>query len=199
VPVRAEFFAVATELPDGPPSLLVLGGSQGARQVNRLVPEAVGRLERRFPDLAVRHQCGAAHVGETQAAYFAAHAERIEVVPFIADVAAAMAAAHLVVSRAGALTVAEICAAGRPALLLPLAIAGAHQVENARLLAEAGAAHLLDPEGLDAEALAAALGELLADRATLRRMAAAARALARPDAVGRIADRVAVLAAGEGR
>lgn len=199
VPVRAEFFAVAPELPPGAPRLLVLGGSQGARSINRLLPVAVARLARRFPDLQVLHQCGAAHVGETTGAYLAAQTERVEVVPFLADVAGAMAAAHLVVSRAGALTVAEICAAGRPALLLPLGIAGAHQVENAQGLAAAGAARLLAPADLSAEALEAAVAELLGDPEALRRMALAARPLARPDAVAAIADRAAAVAGGGAR
>jgi UDP-N-acetylglucosamine--N-acetylmuramyl-(pentapeptide) pyrophosphoryl-undecaprenol N-acetylglucosamine transferase len=217
VPVRAAFYAVGAPPPlaagaeAGPrPRLLVLGGSQGARQVNLLLPAAVARARRELPGLAVLHQAGAKHVEETRAAYLAAGladdlaSGAIEVVPFLDDVAGAMAASHLLVSRAGAITVAEICAAGRGAVLLPLAIAQAHQVDNARLLAAAGAAEMLlaDPEdeagAAGEEAMAAALAgrltALLADPGRLAAMGRAARALARPDAASAIADRLEELA-----
>jgi len=217
VPVRAAFFAVGPPPPlgasdskrsdDARPRLLVLGGSQGARQVNRLLPAAVARARRELPGLSVLHQAGAKNVEETRAGYLAAgladdlSSGAVEVVPFLDDVAGAMAASHLLVSRAGAITVAEICAAGRGALLLPLAIAQAHQVDNARLLAEAGAAEMMvagaaGEAGEDAMAqdLGSRLITLLADPGRQVAMGRAARALARPDAVAAIADRMAELA-----
>jgi len=213
VPVRAAFFAVGPPPPllttgsDSRPRLLVLGGSQGARQVNRLLPAAVARARRELPGLSVLHQAGAKNVEETRAGYRAAGlaadltSGAVEVVPFLDDVAGAMAASHLLVSRAGAITVAEICAAGRGALLLPLAIAQAHQVDNARLLAEAGAAEMMvagsaGEAGEDAMAqdLGSRLITLLADPGRQVAMGRAARALARPDAVAAIADRMAELA-----
>jgi len=111
-------------------------------------------------------------------------------------VAGAMEASHLIVSRAGAITVAEITAAGRAALLLPLSLAEGHQKENARALEEVGAARCLvdsasageSAEAARVDALRAALEELLGDRERLRRMAEAARSLARPDAAADIAD-----------
>jgi len=110
------------------------------------------------------------------------------VVAFIDDVAAAMAAAHLVVSRAGALATAELAAAGRPAVLVPLTAAGAgHQRANADRMQEAGAALALPGEALGAEELGAALVMLLRDRPRLEVMSAAARRLARPDAAAQIA------------
>jgi UDP-N-acetylglucosamine--N-acetylmuramyl-(pentapeptide) pyrophosphoryl-undecaprenol N-acetylglucosamine transferase len=195
VPVREAFFRVperpAAEVA-GPPRLLVLGGSQGARQLNELLPEALATLARDLAGLAVRHQSGAAHLEATRRAYGEAGlgAEAVTVTPFIDDVAAAMAEADLVVSRAGALTVAEIAAAGRPSILVPLALAGGHQVDNARALAAAGAARLLAPGEAGAEALAALLRELVADRRLLTVMGRAARALARPGAAAAIALRV---------
>ena len=193
VPVRAAFFAVPAMLPStGSPRLLVLGGSQGARQINQAMPEAAARLLARLPALTILHQAGARNLEETRAAYAAAGvgASQVEVVPFLDDVAGAMAASHLLVSRAGAITVAEICAAGRPALLIPLAIAKGHQVDNARLLVEAGGAQMIRSDEISAERLAASLEELLADGERLAAMGRAARALARPRAVADIADRL---------
>ena len=206
VPVREPFFAVSGALPDGPLRLLVLGGSQGARQINRAIPEAARRLLDEIPGLSIRHQAGGKNVEETLAAYRAAgldeaHRSRVEVVPFIEDVAGALAESHLIVSRAGAVTVAEICAAGRPALFLPLTIAKGHQIENARLLERAGAAEVLvEGDGAPGSAepfaarLAAKLIDLLADREGLARRAAAARGLARPRAVAAIADALEAVA-----
>jgi UDP-N-acetylglucosamine--N-acetylmuramyl-(pentapeptide) pyrophosphoryl-undecaprenol N-acetylglucosamine transferase len=192
VPVRPEFHVVPPGLPAPPPRLLVLGGSQGARQLNELLPAALALLG---DPPRVMHQCGERHLETTRAAYAAAGlgGQRVELAPFLADVAGAMADAHLVVSRAGAMTLAELCAAGRPALLVPLRLAGGHQEENARLLERAGAARLLataTPEGL-----AAALADLLGDAGRLAGMAAAARSLARRDAATAIADRSAALVA----
>jgi UDP-N-acetylglucosamine--N-acetylmuramyl-(pentapeptide) pyrophosphoryl-undecaprenol N-acetylglucosamine transferase len=228
VPVRAAFFAVP-EMPDMPgmpeafgesapaggaaapsgagaaPRLLVLGGSQGARQLNRALPAAAALLLAAVPELRIVHQAGARHVDETRAAYASAvaagaagaagaAAEQVEVVPFLADVAAAMAASHLLVSRAGAITVAEICAAGRAALLAPLAIAAGHQQDNARLLAAAGGALVLTVADLEPGPLGARLHALLTDGERLAAMGRAARALARPDAAAAIAGRLEALA-----
>lgn len=206
VPVREAFFAIPSALPEGPRRLLVLGGSQGARQINRAMPQAARRLLDEVPDLSIRHQAGGKNAEETLAAYRDAGLDeaqlaRVEVVPFIEDVAGALGESHLIVSRAGAVTVAEICAAGRPALFLPLTIAKGHQVENARLLERAGAAEVLvegdrAPGSAEpfAERLAAKLIDLFADRDGLARRAAAARALAKPQAVAAIADALEAVA-----
>jgi UDP-N-acetylglucosamine--N-acetylmuramyl-(pentapeptide) pyrophosphoryl-undecaprenol N-acetylglucosamine transferase len=200
VPVRRAFFAVP-ELsggdlrPGGVRFLLVLGGSQGARQLNEAVAAAAPRLLAACPGLRILHQAGARNLEETRAAYAAAGApaERVEVAPFLDDVAAAMAASHLLVSRAGAITVAEACAAGRPALLAPLAIAAGHQEDNARLLAAAGGGEVLRAADLAPEALAPRLAALLANGERLAAMGRAARALARPDAAAAIAGRLVTL------
>lgn len=181
-----------------PPRLLVLGGSQGARQVNRALPAAAALLLAGMPELRIVHQAGARHFDETRAAYAAAGASprQVQVVAFVDDVAGAMAACSLLVSRAGAITVAEICAAGRAALLAPLAIAKGHQQDNARLLAAAGGAEVLALPDLEPAPLAARLGALLGDGARLAAMGRAARALARPDAAAAIAGLLEELAGG---
>jgi UDP-N-acetylglucosamine--N-acetylmuramyl-(pentapeptide) pyrophosphoryl-undecaprenol N-acetylglucosamine transferase len=208
VPVREELFAIPVQLPvsaEGELRLLVLGGSQGSHQLNQLVPAAVGRL--RLPagrSLRVVHQCGRAHVETTQVAWQAAGVapalyDRVEVLPFVVDVPGALAAAHIVVSRAGAITLAELCAAGRPSILVPLAIAAGHQQGNAEAMERAGAARVLAGAAATPERLAALLAELFAGAegaplATLQRMADAARRLARPGAADAIVDRLAEVA-----
>lgn len=195
VPVREAFFAASPVRAEGKPRLLVLGGSQGSQRLNAVLPAALERLFSALPELSVLHQCGDPHLETTLAAYRGAGLEtpRLRVVPFVDNVPAAMAAVDLVVSRAGAITLAEICAAGRPSLLLPLAIAAGHQEANARLLAEAGAACLLTDGELDATRLAEELRALLGERERLVAMGARARALARPGAAAAIADHLSEL------
>jgi UDP-N-acetylglucosamine--N-acetylmuramyl-(pentapeptide) pyrophosphoryl-undecaprenol N-acetylglucosamine transferase len=197
VPVRDELFAIPEGLPESAePRLLVLGGSQGAQQINRLLPAAVAALPAELARLQVVHQCGERNLEATRAAWAAVGTPaRVEVVPFIADVPAAMAAAHLVLSRAGAITLAELCAAGRPSLLVPLAIAAGHQETNAAALERAGAARVLRAGEVDVERLTGELASLLADRERLAAMAHAARSLARPGAADAIVDRLAEVAA----
>jgi UDP-N-acetylglucosamine--N-acetylmuramyl-(pentapeptide) pyrophosphoryl-undecaprenol N-acetylglucosamine transferase len=200
VPVRREFFAVPEPPAEGEAArLLVLGGSQGARQLNRALPAAAARLLAALPGASIVHQAGPRELEETRRAYAAAGApaERAEVVPFLDDVAGAMAASVLIVSRAGAITVAEICAAGRGALLVPLAIALGHQEANARLLAAAGGAEVLGPAELEPEPLATRLAALLGDRGRLAAMGRAARSLARPGAAAAIAAGLEAVAAGK--
>jgi UDP-N-acetylglucosamine--N-acetylmuramyl-(pentapeptide) pyrophosphoryl-undecaprenol N-acetylglucosamine transferase len=117
-------------------------------------------------------------------------AASVEVTAFIDDMAAAMQRAGLIVSRAGAVTIAEIAAAGRPAVLIPLAGAAGHQRANAELLAGAGAAVVVAPEKADAGRLAHIVGELLVDEPRRRRMGEAARRLAHSDAARSIADAI---------
>ncbi|WP_345780289.1 undecaprenyldiphospho-muramoylpentapeptide beta-N-acetylglucosaminyltransferase [Thermomonas sp.] len=168
----------------GPLRLLVLGGSQGARALNAAVPAAVAALG--LP-VDVLHQAGEKLLDEARAAYAKAGVQaRVE--PFIADMAAAYGWADLVVCRAGALTLAELCAVGVGGVLVPFPQAvDDHQTRNAQYLVERGAALLL-PQSDD---LASRLGEVLKTLATDpgRRvgMARAARALARPDAARDVA------------
>lgn len=192
IPVRSEFFRDSS-LPPLPPRLLVLGGSQGAREINELLPPVVERLAVELGDLEVLHQTGAAHAESVQRDYAGrdlGHA-RVRVEAFLEDVASAMVGAHLIVSRAGALTLAEICAAGRGSVLLPLTIAAGHQKDNAERLVAADAARLVADQANDpaarTEATADLLMSLLGQSARLAAMGAAARSLARPDAAAEIA------------
>ena len=186
LPPPAQRFA----LRNGALRLLVLGGSQGARALNLAVPHALASLN---GQVQVRHQCGEKLREEAEQAYAQAGiAATVE--PFIADMAAAYAGADLVVCRAGALTLAELCAAGVGSILVPFPRAvDDHQTRNAEYLVEHGAALLLRQGDALAEELHAALATLAADPATRLRMAEAARALAMPDSAERVAD--AVLAA----
>jgi UDP-N-acetylglucosamine--N-acetylmuramyl-(pentapeptide) pyrophosphoryl-undecaprenol N-acetylglucosamine transferase len=200
VPIRKEFAAEPAPLPAGPPRLLLLGGSQGALSLNRAFPAVVARLVAAFPGLSVLHQTGEKHLEVARTAWSAAGvpAGTVELVPFLDDVVGAMAGCHLVLGRAGAITVAEIAAAGRGAVLAPLsALAENHQKANAQAFAEAGAARVVadpaaDPVAFENETVAV-LGELLAHPAALAGMATAARAAARLDAAARIADWVVAL------
>ena len=190
-PVRASIAAVPPPAQryadrDGPLRLLVLGGSQGAQSLNAALPEVLRRRGARMP-VAVRHQCGAKHFDRARAAYMNAGIEA-DVVPFEDDMAAAYAWADLVICRSGALTLAELAAAGVPAILVPYPHAvDDHQTKNAQAIVAAGAASLVAEGDEFVKRLGAAF-EALNDRARLLRMASAARALAKPDAAKRIAD-----------
>ncbi|MBN8728187.1 MAG: undecaprenyldiphospho-muramoylpentapeptide beta-N-acetylglucosaminyltransferase [Xanthomonadales bacterium] len=189
-PVRAEIVALpppAERLAgrSGPLRVLVLGGSQGARSLNLAVAGALRGGPDGIP--MVRHQCGAAGLDAAREAYAAAGVEAA-ISPFIDDMAGAYAWADLAICRAGALTLAELAAAGLPAILVPYPHAvDDHQTRNAEALVSAGAARLV-PEGADFEARLAAALAAIADRGVLAAMAAAAREFARPDAAVRIAD-----------
>jgi UDP-N-acetylglucosamine--N-acetylmuramyl-(pentapeptide) pyrophosphoryl-undecaprenol N-acetylglucosamine transferase len=185
LPVPSERFAGRS----GPVRLLVLGGSQGAYALNTALPALLAKLpEAQRP--TVRHQCGERHADASRRVYEQAGVAA-SVEPFIADMAEAYAWADLVVCRAGALTLAELCAAGVGSLLVPFPKAvDDHQTRNAEYLVERGAARLLpEGEGFDARLLAA-LTDLLADAPARLAMAGAARAAARPDAAERVADLV---------
>jgi len=200
-PVRAEIAAI--EAPetryaqrDGAARLLVLGGSQGALTLNRVVPRALAHIAAARRPL-VRHQTGSRTAGEAADAYRQAGVDA-GLSDFIEDMAAAYAWADLVICRAGALTVAEVAAAGLPAIFVPYpAAVDDHQTANARALAEAGAAIIVPERELTEYALAELLSTLLADRAALGARASTARSLAQPDALVRIRD--CCLALAEGR
>jgi UDP-N-acetylglucosamine--N-acetylmuramyl-(pentapeptide) pyrophosphoryl-undecaprenol N-acetylglucosamine transferase len=170
----------------GPVRLLVTGGSQGARSLNRLVPAALGRVSSGL-QVEVRHQCGQGWLEETTDAYQAAGLEA-DVTEFIDDMADAYGWADVLVCRAGALTVSEVAAAGLAAVFVPFPHAvDDHQTRNAEFLVERGAALLLAEAGLDAERLAQALNDLLGDRPRQIDMAIRSRAAATPDSAGQVA------------
>ena len=190
-PVRAAISALPTPVQrmsarSGTPHLLVLGGSLGARALNLALPQALAQLSpAQRPE--VLHQCGSRGFDEARAAYAKAGVQA-QVVPFIEDMAGTYAWADLAVCRAGALTLAELTAAGLGAVLVPFPHAvDDHQTRNAEALVAAGAAELMQESNLDVQALAQRLQSLLGDRATLLAMAQAARTLAKPDAAAVIA------------
>lgn len=198
-PVRREITAVPEPSVrfagrDATLRLLVIGGSLGAQALNRIVPQAVAQLAPAERP-AVYHQTGRAGVAEVEAHYRELDGEsRVEA--FIADMAAAYAWADLVVCRAGALTIAELAAAGVGAVLVPFPYAtDDHQTGNARYLVNAGAAVLLPQAELDAKKLAGVLARFSASREELFEMACRARRLARPDAARQVA-RLCLEAAG---
>ena len=189
-PVRADIASI--DDPDirlagreGPIRLLILGGSQGALALNETVPAALALL----PDALVpivRHQAGERTLDAARTAY-QQHGVDAEVTPFIEDMAAAYAWADLVICRAGALTVAELSAAGLPAILVPFpAAVDDHQTANARPMAEAGAAAVMQQSELTEQSLAGLLKDWLGSRDALRERARKARSLARPEALHRI-------------
>ena len=200
-PVRADITAVlppAERYPrrTGPLRVLVVGGSLGAAALNETVPQALARLDPEARPIVV-HQAGERQIDALRAAYARVQVEG-ELRPFIDDMAAAYADADLVICRAGALTVAELAAAGVASLLVPFPHAvDDHQTGNARFLADRGAAYLLPQTELSPDRLAGILSSL--DRGRLLNMAEHARALAKPLAAVAVAHVCAELAGGDAK
>src|SRR5215469_14711735 len=193
VPVRQEFFTVSSPTQSYPPTLLVFGGSQGAHAINLAVTAAVPEVQGRLPGLRVIHQTGERDYNEVQAAYTRAGIAA-EVSAFIDNMPQAFAGADLLVCRSGASTVAEVTAAGKPAIFIPFPrAADDHQRRNAEAIAEAGAAVLIPEAELTPEKLAQTVTELLSDPARLQTMAAKARQLGHPDAAAKVAEMVVQL------
>ena len=200
-PVRPEFLGAVrpqgeSDTHDGGRfRVLVFGGSQGAHAINVAMVEAAPRLAADGSHLRVTHQTGERDVEMVRTAYRAAGLQA-EVEPYLFDMGARIAAADLIVCRAGATTLAEITAAGKPAILVPLPTAtDDHQRKNAEALASAGAAELMLQAEMTGRSLSELLLTLAADRERRMRVARAARALARPDAAKVIVDRALELVA----
>jgi UDP-N-acetylglucosamine--N-acetylmuramyl-(pentapeptide) pyrophosphoryl-undecaprenol N-acetylglucosamine transferase len=195
-PVRAGFLQPASpsSAPRAALGVLIFGGSQGAHAINVACVAAAPKLAAAAAPLAVNHQTGESDVALVREGYERAGlAARVE--PFLFEMHREMSAADLVVCRAGASTLAEVTAAGKPAILVPLPTAtDDHQRQNARVLAEAGAAELIEQRELTGDRLAAAMLALAGDADRRARMAAAARRLAKPDAATVIAGRALALA-----
>ena len=190
-PVRTELLArgaAASYDYDGsrPLRLLVVGGSQGALAINSVLPPA---LAAGSAAVEVRHQTGVAHAERVRDLYEQCRGLSVELLPFIEDMAGAYEWADLILCRAGALTLAELTIMGRPAILVPLPNAiDNHQARNADWLVSQGAAVLLPQSEMSVECVARLLEEFCSAPERLQRMAAAARAAARPDATARVAD-----------
>jgi UDP-N-acetylglucosamine--N-acetylmuramyl-(pentapeptide) pyrophosphoryl-undecaprenol N-acetylglucosamine transferase len=196
-PVRPEFFEPAAAAPvDGPPRILIFGGSQGAHAINMAMVEAAPRLAAHPGGMAITHQTGERDLERVRDGYRDAGVEaRVE--PFLFAMDREMKNADLVVCRAGATTLAELTAAGIPAVLVPLPTAADdHQRRNAEVLVAGGAAELLPQSEMTGETLAGRIVALASDADRRRTMSEAARQLARPDAARAIVDRALALAAG---
>jgi UDP-N-acetylglucosamine--N-acetylmuramyl-(pentapeptide) pyrophosphoryl-undecaprenol N-acetylglucosamine transferase len=205
-PVRPEFFqkdhdsselrsAYATQnSPPGTVQVLIFGGSQGAHAINVAMVEAATRLGAAVPRLAITHQTGERDLEMVRDGYGRAGLQaRVE--PFLFTMDREMRLADVVVCRAGATTLAELTAAGRPSILIPLPTAtDDHQRKNAQALAKTGAARMLEQRELTGERLAGELRALAGDIDARRRMGDAARAMARPEAARIIVDRIVKLA-----
>ncbi len=193
-PVRPAIRALAgsayeAPTPGGPLHLFITGGSQGARVLSETAPAAVAAMPAPLRARLQVVQQTRPEVQERAAALYRDAGVEAELSPFFADMDRRWLWAHLVVARAGASTVGEIAVAGRPAILVPLGIAlDDDQGQNARLLAEAGAAVIAPEASLSAQGLADLTANLLGDAERLAAMAAAARTVAIPDAAERLAD-----------
>lgn len=198
-PVRAAVIerAGAGYIPPGdyPMSLVIIGGSQGARILSDVVPAAIASLpEPLLTRLRIAHQARAEDLDRVVAAYHAAGV-RAEVEPFFADIPRRLSEAQLVISRAGASSVADISIIGRPSILIPYAAAtGDHQSANARGLVDAGAAILIPEKALDAVTLATHIATILTQPDAAQRMAQNALSQGRPDATDRLVAMVETLA-----
>lgn len=177
-----------------PFTILIVGGSQGSRAINRAVVEAMPLVAQEGAGIRIIHQTGEPDYNEVLKSY-QGRSLPAEVYPFIEDMPGTLAQADLVISRAGATAVAELAAARRAALLIPFpGAADQHQLENARAMQNAGAARVIVQSELTPQRLAEEIGELMASPATLEKMEGAASKLAQPDAAARIADLVEKLA-----
>ena len=184
-PVRGGFARIPRRAHAAPFSVLVFGGSQGSRVLNRTMVDALPHLP---ADLRLVHQTGPAMRDEVAHAHVQA-GRASEVVPFLDDMEARVAAADLVVCRSGATTCAELTVAGKASVLVPFAqAADDHQRVNAAALQSAGASRMVEETDLSGESLARAIVETLETPGRLEAMEDAARALGRPDAAARVAD-----------
>jgi UDP-N-acetylglucosamine--N-acetylmuramyl-(pentapeptide) pyrophosphoryl-undecaprenol N-acetylglucosamine transferase len=194
VPLRRAFHTAPFVPPSGEMRVLVIGGSQGAKFFNETVPDAVARARALFArmgasaDLTVVHQCGKA-ASEVEARYRAAGVTSgVTVAPFLADVATALANAHVVIARCGASSCMELCAVGRPGIFIPFPFAADnHQWRNAKSLQDAGAVLALPQSEASPDRIASAIADLYSNPDRLGSMAKAAASLGKPNAAHEIA------------
>jgi UDP-N-acetylglucosamine--N-acetylmuramyl-(pentapeptide) pyrophosphoryl-undecaprenol N-acetylglucosamine transferase len=197
VPLRRRFEPISYDPKPGRVTVLILGGSLGAKALNEIVPRALATAIHAGIDLAVVHQTGREREVPVRALYDELGvAERATVVPFIDDVATALASADIVIARSGASSCAELCAIGRPGILIPFPFAADdHQYRNAKSLQDGGAAIAIRQDDANSDRVAAEVTRLARDPALRKRMAEAARVLGRPDAASAIAKDLLALAA----
>jgi UDP-N-acetylglucosamine--N-acetylmuramyl-(pentapeptide) pyrophosphoryl-undecaprenol N-acetylglucosamine transferase len=189
-PVRAEFFAIEPRKPEKPFRLLITGGSQGALPINRAFVDAMDRLAARKDQLRVVHQTGERDYNAVRTAY-ARREFSAEVVPFLGNMAERFAWADLIVCRAGAITAAEIAAAGRAAIFIPFGRAtDSHQLRNAQEMVKASAGRLITEPELTPERLANEIFSLLDRPQEITQLSLRARTLGKPNAARDIVDLV---------
>jgi UDP-N-acetylglucosamine--N-acetylmuramyl-(pentapeptide) pyrophosphoryl-undecaprenol N-acetylglucosamine transferase len=188
IPVRQEFIAVPARTPAEPFHILITGGSQGALVINRTLVNSADLLATNKHRISIVHQTGERDYNAVRVAY-ARREINAEVLPFIGNMAERFAQADLIVCRAGAITAAEVAAAGRAAIFIPFgASTDSHQLRNAQEMQRAGAARLIPEPQLTAERLTQEIFSLLDQPLELQTMAANARRLAKPRAVQDIVD-----------
>jgi len=190
-PIRKEFFDLGDKprTPEARRRLLVFGGSQGSRVLNDAMTGALLFLARQKDTLDVVHQTGPNELDKVKTAYAQSAFTKARVVPYLDPMADEIAAADIVVSRAGAMTIGELSAIGRAAILVPFAAAtNNHQELNARVVERAGGAVVITEAELTPERLASAISDIAADPQRASRMGAASKALATPDATKTIVD-----------
>jgi UDP-N-acetylglucosamine--N-acetylmuramyl-(pentapeptide) pyrophosphoryl-undecaprenol N-acetylglucosamine transferase len=188
LPVREEFFSIPPRPRGGAPTVLITGGSQGSRTLNRAVRESWPLFLKAGMPVRIIHQTGPAAVAELRGEFAQTGLEG-EVVPFIQDMPAAFAAADLVVCRSGAGSVSELAAAGKPSVLVPFPFAADdHQTRNAEVMERGGAARLVPDAEMNGEKLFSLVSELTRAPELLARMGEASRKFARPGAARRAAE-----------
>lgn len=189
-PVRHEFFDVPkNEHTDGPRRILIFGGSQGARAINNAMTEALPFLSELGTQPVIIHQTGEADLDKVREAYAASDIREYEVRPFISDIFNEFAKADLIICRAGATTCAEIAAAGRAAIMVPLPTAADdHQRKNAEAMERAGAAKMIVQSELTGRRLAEEIDAIIGNEEKIDEMMSAAKTLGREDAAANVVD-----------
>ena len=187
-PVRSEFFSIAPQKPGNPLRLLITGGSQGALPINRAFVDSMDRLATRKNQLSIMHQTGERDYDAVRSAY-ARREILAEVVPFMTNMPERFNWADIIVCRAGAITAAEVAAAGRAGIFIPFGRAtDSHQLRNAQEMARAGAGRLITEPELTAEKLTTEIFSLLDQPQEIEKLSSNARALGRPHATEAIVD-----------
>jgi len=188
-PVRKEFFAISERKPELPLNVLIFGGSQGARAINDAMIAALPALRKYEGQLRIVHQTGEANFDAVRVGYESAGWKDVDVRPYISEMVEAFDSADIIISRAGATTCAEVAAAGKAAIMVPLPTAADdHQRKNAEAMADIGAARIILQSDLTGNSLADEIISLVENSEDIVGMGVAARNMAKPDAAERTVD-----------
>lgn len=188
-PVRDEFFGIADKKIRDTLNVLIFGGSQGSKAINTAMTDSLELLKASGINIRIMHQTGESDYETVKAAYAEKDWQNFDIRPYISNMVEAFADADVIISRAGATTCAEVVAAGKAAIMIPLPTAADdHQRKNAEALVKNGAARMILQSKLSGETLVKELNELSGDKTALAAMGSAARKLARPDAASEIVD-----------